>query len=260
MVGNSGSRSGIQYSEKQDGSLLAPWRSIRIFSASKQCPICGGKFRPKPGLVEKRWNEQRCCSAACGNTDPMSWRQHGWKAAAKACKNCGAIMRPWTDGKKIQGEKGWNEQECCSQSCAKKYKNPMWKIGAPQKLSDTLRKIGHRPVIQGGNGRGLTKPQIAMLKILGTEWKSELAVRTYKQRGSGYPGCYKLDIANEKLKIGIEIDGANHVGRRQALDRKKDDLLVTLGWKVFRLKNKDALKMCSIFTSADILLTSLMAS
>ncbi|WP_408605425.1 endonuclease domain-containing protein [Desulfobacula toluolica] len=52
------------------------------------------------------------------------------------------------------------------------------------------------------------------------------------------PTCYKLDIANPELKIGVEIDGISHTGKRRKLDQKKNAHLKSLGWQVLRLSNK----------------------
>lgn len=261
MADNSESRDGIRSSATKAGGSQAPWRSNRIFSAVKQCARCGEIFHPIAGIPEVHWNKQKFCSVGCGNVNPRSWRQLRSKEAQKPCKQCGVMMRPWTSGNSIQGEKAWNAQECCSQSCAKKYKNPMHADGAIKKLKNTLHRIGHRPIKQGGNGKPFTEPQVRLLKILGSGWRPELAVKTFKRRGSGYPHCYKIDVANETLKIGIEVDGPTHDSKaKRILDQKKDQLLATLGWKVYRVKNADALRMCSISESADTLLTLLKAS
>ena len=97
-----------------------------------------------------------------------------------------------------------------------------------------------------------------MLSILGDGWLPELPIKTGMPTGSGFPPAYKVDIANITMQLVIELDGQSHYGVRLEQDRKKDALLASLGWKVLRLKNEDALRLCSTSTSRDTLLTLLM--
>jgi len=109
-------------------------------------------------------------------------------------------------------------------------------------MKETLLSMGHKPPIRGGNGTGLTHSQSLLLSCLGTEWIPEHSVRTYQKAGSGYPGAYKLDLANEELKIGVEIDGNSHgLISRQEQDAKKERFLCGLGWIVLRFKNAEVL-------------------
>jgi len=126
------------------------------------------------------------------------------------------------------------------------------------KVSAKLREIKHKPIKRGGNGQLLPLPQLALLNALGEGWESEYPVATKMGRHSGYPSCYKLDLANPILMIGIEIDGYSHTTiDRKNQDRKKTDLLVSLGWSVYRLSNDRALSLYSTFKSVDTLLTLL---
>ena len=62
------------------------------------------------------------------------------------------------------------------------------------------------PTIRGGNGQGPTIHETALSAALG--WPCNVSVRIlHMKRGSGYPGSYKLDIANSDLMIGVEVDG-----------------------------------------------------
>jgi hypothetical protein len=94
-----------------------------------------------------------------------------------------------------------------------------------------------KPPIQGGNGRGPTVPQLLMASTLG--WDMELAVCTGMKRGSGFPTCYKLDVANRDLKIGIEVNGEGHQALKiQEVDRKKKEFLESKGWIVLSFTNR----------------------
>ena len=73
-------------------------------------------------------------------------------------------------------------------------------------------------------------------------WPTEYAIKTKMPRSSGYPTCYKLDIAEPTLKIGIEVDGESHNGiAAQRRDAKKDKLLSRRGWTILRFKNKEVM-------------------
>lgn len=116
--------------------------------------------------------------------------------------------------------------------------NPMFNPIYKQKCIDKLKEIGHKPCIQGGNGRPASKAQQILFDSLGKYWVLELAVKTKLNRTDAYPYHYKIDIANELLKIAIEVDGTSHYALKQKeKDLKKTQVLESLGWKVLRYKN-----------------------
>lgn len=120
--------------------------------------------------------------------------------------------------------------------------NPMSRPEVRERVSRTLREIGHRPKLQGGNGRGLTEPQKVLLAALGRGWKPEHIVTT-GGRALGLPHHYKIDIANPRRKIAIEIDGNSHCALRvKKADRRKTAFLVGLGWTVLRYSNQEAME------------------
>jgi hypothetical protein len=110
-----------------------------------------------------------------------------------------------------------------------------------ERTARTLRAIGHRPPVIGGNGRPLPKPQRILWKALGRDWKAEFAI-SLGPRKIGYPTCYKMDIANSKLKVCIEVDGAGHNSpKARQRDNKKDKAVTSLGWTVLRFSNQEIL-------------------
>ena len=249
----------IQHSQVPDGQRAGNWRGIRFFSAVKACELCGALFRPHALEAESRWKVRTRCPG-CAKIKIGSWRQRA-SSSQKMCVVCGEMFSAMTAGGAIVSEKAWAQQKCCSISCAKKLSNPMHSDASRQKQRATFKRIGHAPSVRGGNGRPMTKPQEAMLAILGEEWKAEFAVTTGMPRGYGIPGSYKLDLAKPSEKLGVELNGGSHNSpRARELDAKKDRFLATLGWKVYRLKNADALMMCSTCTSADTLLILLKGS
>ena len=120
-------------------------------------------------------------------------------------------------------------------SARMKNRNPMHRPDIRAKMATTLRAMKWAPTVRGGNGKPLPLPQQALSAALG--WPTEVPVPTLKPRGSGYPSCYKVDIANEALKFAIEVDGNSHYARKDQ-DTKKDGLLTGLGWTVLRFTNK----------------------
>jgi hypothetical protein len=121
-------------------------------------------------------------------------------------------------------------------------RNPMKREEVRAKVSTSLRAMGWKPPVQGGNGNPLPAEQLLLASMLG--WETEVSVKTGHgaRDGTEWPPCYKLDIGCRQLKIGVEIDGNSHCSlERQAQDRKKDEKLASLGWTVLRFKNKDVL-------------------
>ena len=125
-----------------------------------------------------------------------------------------------------------------------------------------LKEIRHKPIRNGGNGRPLPLPQLALLHVLGEGWEAEVAVPTrMRHLNLGYPTNYKIDIANRERKIGIELDGSSHCSLvRQEQDRKKMGFLTSQGWSIYRVSNNQALYLYTTFKSVDTLLFTLEES
>jgi len=121
-----------------------------------------------------------------------------------------------------------------------KKNNPMFKKETRDKMSNTLKYIGHKPRIQGGNGKEMPVSQRVLLVALGKGWYAEHVVLTKGIMDSPYN--YKIDIANPKKMIAIEVDGRSHcLLKRQEQDRKKEKILKKLGWIVLRFKNEEVM-------------------
>ena len=122
-----------------------------------------------------------------------------------------------------------------------KKNNPMFKKESREKMSKTLKRIGHKPKIRGGNGMPLPVPQAILLAALGEGWEPECAV-SLGHRTCGYPTNYKIDIGNRRLKVGIEVDGGSHCSLdRRRQDLKKTNKLSSLGWDIIRFKNEEVI-------------------
>ena len=121
-----------------------------------------------------------------------------------------------------------------------KNKNPMRNASSLEKMKETLKRIGHKPVIQGGNGRGMSSAERCLSSATGL---LPYVVNTHMGRNNGYPTHYKLDLADPTRMLAIEIDGASHgLLLRQEQDHKKENFLRTQGWTVIRFTNKQVLE------------------
>lgn len=218
--------------------------------------------------MENQSNAQRIIpSSLTWDGDPLApWRGVRSYFAVKPCEHCGKDVRPLVIHSKREGiipeaESIFKKRRFCGNSCAKKSSNPMHKPEWRQKMTETLKRIGHKPVVRGGNGTGMTPVEKMMLSKLPAGWVSNHTVKTLKRPAQGYPHHYKLDLALPSEMLCLELDGGSHGSlSRQEQDKKKDALLRQLGWKVCRMSNTKAEKLFSTFESVDTLLILQMAS
>lgn len=118
--------------------------------------------------------------------------------------------------------------------------NPFHDPVVKAKAKAALREKGYAH-LTGGNGQGLTVPQMLLQQRLG--WTAEYVVPTRAARNSGLPSHYKIDLAEPVLKIAIEIDGQSHEAiAAKERDAKKDSFLELRGWRVLRFKNREILE------------------
>lgn len=142
----------------------------------------------------------------------------------------------------------------CSLKCAgvlsserMKKNNPMKNKETRDKVSRTLKKIGHKPPIRGGNGTGMTEPQRILLNELNKQdesFRDEVVVKTmpYTHEFKS-PYGYKVDIGSRKHKLAIEVDGSSHnTLKRIKCDKKKTEVLNLKGWRVLRFTNQQIMK------------------
>lgn len=145
------------------------------------------------------------------------------------------------------------EQARTAKVSASMIGRPTWNKGLPwsgkvkAKLSQAHKASGHRPKTRGGNGKAVPCELMAQ-EMLPKTWRSQLTIKTGKKPVDGYPHHYKADFANPKLKKILEIDGNSH-RQRKHLDAKKDELLASLGWSVFRVSNETIRSMYTTFKS-----------
>ena len=125
-----------------------------------------------------------------------------------------------------------------------KLKNPMRNKESVEKMKNTLRAIGHKPSVRGGNGCELTKPQQKLLSLLQNA-EAEYAINTKDARHlfQKVPNAYKVDLAIVDQKLAIEVDGSSHGALiRREQDERKGEILKSLGWSVLRFTNKEVME------------------
>lgn len=269
-------------SPNPDGVRQAPWQWERVYSAVKTCPVCGKDFHPniwfnqngKPVRcqMETDWKLRKYCSRECQSmarrqtrenrdqaNQSMNWKQRA-RTAVKTCLCCGKEFRPRFYHLRPMSESAWNLQRFCSISCSKKVENPMFLPGVVEKMSETLKAIGHQPLIHGGNGRTLSFPQEQLAQILNAETEYPIST-TAQQRHAGASHCYKLDVAIPFLRLGIQLDGGSHFAKKiRKTDKRIREWLAELGWSVLHISNSKALELCTICKSRDTLLSMLTES
>jgi len=90
--------------------------------------------------------------------------------------------------------------------------NPFRWLAAQYRAANQSDTIGSRKGqdyshLIGGNGRGLSESQLMLQERLG--WATEYCI-SIKPCRPGYPTHYKVDLADPRLKIAVEVDGNSH--------------------------------------------------
>lgn len=190
-----------------------------------KCEECGGEY------VKPDSHARRFCSTSCSAVWRMRTHPQTWDAARRA--RTSEMKKAWY---RAGGEK--------SKECIRRITDlcPMKDPRSVEKLKATLRRIGHKPSMRGGNGKPLTPPQQFLLSALGPPWVAEYSEGLKSTWTKGYPKHYKIDLAQPLKKIAIEVDGGSHnTALARMRDPKKDAKLTELGWKVLRFSNKEIL-------------------
>jgi hypothetical protein len=134
--------------------------------------------------------------------------------------------------------------------------DPAWRV----KVSEATKAAMHQPdvrerhlaklpkagddvrhMFKNGNGQPVS-PLVSLIGEILTQigFVKEFAIAT---RGHGTahkpPDGYKADFANLETMTVIELDSPMHnTIEQQRLDKKKNEVLGALGWKVIRIKHK----------------------
>ena len=198
--------------EKAKETRLLPERvQAREIGATKRrealmqvrvCPVCNIAFSCLPGA------RKTTCSVPCRNIA------------------AGRKMKGTTRGK----------NPACSERMRKN--NPSFRPEVRAKMSASMQ--GRTFLSRGGNGK-LTRQQVCLSEALNNA-PMEYPIRTAEVAGMlpTLPPCYKVDVALPEYRLAIEVDGRSHNSPKwRFLDRRKESVLVALGWLVFRCSNKE---------------------
>ena len=93
---------------------------------------------------------------------------------------------------------------------------------------------------RGGNGQEPTEIQEIWSKRLSPMgYHREHVIKTNGHKTNHKPPLnYKADFANPKEMTVIELDGPSHRNwKSKELDKKKTEVLESLGWRVIRIKH-----------------------
>lgn len=108
-----------------------------------------------------------------------------------------------------------------------------------EKMKNTLQRIGHKPIVRGGNGTliALEWQVCDALNAAHRGWCMRQVIRT--GGANGLPAGVKLDLSNPWLKVAVELDGGSHAAlERQEQDLRKRSFLHSCGWTVLSFANR----------------------
>lgn len=186
---------------------------------TKTCEWCGQEFQVKPAEAKRR----RFCGLVCSNT---------WKS------NRPGAIEYMRRGQQI-GVAKLRGRKRPEYSARMTLNNPMLNPKTVEKMRQKM--IGRPFKFRGGNGK-LTPQQVALAERLKLTQYTEYPVRTkpVRDRFESIPTSYKVDIADPRKRLAIEVDGKAHqVSRHRWLDERKTLVLNALGWSVLRFTNQE---------------------
>jgi very-short-patch-repair endonuclease len=197
---------------------------LAIRRERKMCPQCK---KHKMILVRGVY-----CSTHCSNK--AKWSNPAFIAKQQATRSTPQFRK--ADTARLRALHTPATRAASSQRMRKT--NPMWIPGVKARAASSRRARGDwRPPIQGGNGKALP---LAERVLWADPWQSQHVVRTYRKQP--WPKHYKIDLAYPEKMIVIEADGNSHQALvRRAQDRRRDDCLKALGWRVLRFRNMQIL-------------------
>jgi hypothetical protein len=137
-------------------------------------------------------------------------------------------------GKEARKDPTWRKRS----SERMKMKNPMWMPGIKEKMIESSRGRVYFTT-RGGNGQ-ITGPQIVLHDATGLSMEYPVLTSPVKHIYPDAPYSYKVDLADIRTKLAIEVDGESHSNPHQkSLDAKKTEILNSLGWTVLRFTNDE---------------------
>lgn len=207
-----------------------------MLAETKPCAWCGNPmktYRTYPSIAPR---VAKVRGRFCGKSCSAKWRMSQPEIRAKVhtpevWKKSSAALRAAQDD--------LSPEERSERSRAARA---AWTADSMARQKTTWKANGNTIKDRRGNGTGPTLPEQVLWDLLGEQWCWNYPVKTKQPVGSGYPTNYKVDLALVDLKLAVEVDGMSHLSKvRQRQDRKKEDLLGSLGWTVLRFSNQEVL-------------------
>jgi len=198
--------------------------------------------------MQKNSSRDNICCSVCGTKvhwdDMPKHRKDLWHSRKRAyCSDkCRDQFRREVNSRTMR-ETNLRRAEILSERMKKN--NPMHMPGVKEKMIRTLNEMGHKPSIQGGNGKPTPVPQAKLWKALrvhGAVLEHVVSTKSFRNKKNKLAKHYKIDIALPKQMVAIEVDGPSHQSlERQAQDRKKENFLDMIGWTVLRFSNEEVM-------------------
>jgi very-short-patch-repair endonuclease len=146
-------------------------------------------------------------------------------SVTKICLNCSSNF-------KVEYNK--RHQKSCSFRCASqhRWKDEVYRMKISSITSETAQRRHNEG--QDFGWRTRKKFDCSYPESIAASVLEDLRVPYVKEYRVGK---YFIDFAIIENKIAIEIDGQQHLQELRAKsDKKKDDLLIKLGWSIYRIK------------------------
>jgi very-short-patch-repair endonuclease len=119
-------------------------------------------------------------------------------------------------------------------------------------LSETHRRNGHTVPPESAYRSAPTKEEIRLAAALPARWF--LHHRLDRGTKHGARSLVEIDLALPAARVAVEVDGPGHrLTKQKAIDRRKEDFLMSRGWRVIRVGNEEvrtALEGCDAFITA----------
>jgi hypothetical protein len=189
------------------------------------------------------------CSSYCSQKIKIYGnKENELKKDLKICSVCGKEYYSKIRKRKVCGI----DCQAVLSSRRMKITNPMFIKKNREKASSSQIRVGNKPSILGGNGRGATIQQLILYNELikyNDSFQMEFIEKTNDYKKSyNVPTHFKIDIGSKELMIAIEIDGSSHNSLKvKECDKRKEIVLGLLKWKVLRFTNSQIekeLKSC----------------
>lgn len=105
----------------------------------------------------------------------------------------------------------------------------------------TAKLKGRTFLARGGNSKLTTQQQKIAILFPAARLECPIGIpREIAAQVESAPKCYKVDLGFPEVRLAVEIDGKTHLTRKwRFLDKRKEQILALMGWKVIRFWNKE---------------------